>query len=85
MDVIRRLMDAVRRKRPEKWSTNMWFLHHDNVPTHRSVLVEDFLTKYNVMSLEYPPHSSDLVPFDFYLFPRPKSAFKGRRFVMILR
>jgi transposase len=69
MDVLLRLMDKVRRKRPEKWSINMWFLLHDNALAHRSVLVEDFLANYNAMTLEFPPYSSDLAPSDFYLFP----------------
>jgi hypothetical protein len=43
IDIFRCLWDAVRRKRPEKWGTNSWFLHYDNAPAHRSVLVKDFL------------------------------------------
>jgi transposase len=79
-DILRRLRDAVRRKRPEKWRTNSWFLIHDNAPTHRSVLVKDFLTKTNVTTVEHPPYSPDIVPGDFYLFLRLKAASKGRCF-----
>ena len=39
-----------------------------------------FLTKNKVMTLEYPPYSADLTAVDFYLFPRLKSALKGRRY-----
>jgi hypothetical protein len=56
-DVLRRLRDAVARKCPEKVSTNSWFLLHNNVPAHRSVLVMDFLAANNVTMLEYPPHT----------------------------
>ncbi|KAG5309233.1 GVQW3 protein, partial [Acromyrmex insinuator] len=28
----------------------------------------------------HPPYSSDLAPYDFYLFPKVKSALKGTRF-----
>jgi hypothetical protein len=45
IDIFRRLRDAIRRKRPEKW-------RHDNAPAHRSVMVKDFLVKYNVAALE---------------------------------
>ena len=54
IDILRRLRDAVRRKRPAYWITNSWFLLHDNAPTHRSVLVKDFLAKNNVTTLEHP-------------------------------
>jgi hypothetical protein len=30
--------------------------------------------------MEHPPFSSDLAPNDFWLFPKIKSALKGRRF-----
>ena len=79
-DILRRLREAVRRKRPEKCRNNSWFLLHDNAPAHRSVLVKDFLAKNNVTTPEDPPYSPDLVPADFYLFPRLKSALKGWRF-----
>jgi histone-lysine N-methyltransferase SETMAR len=79
IDILCRLRDAVRRKRPEKWRTNTWFYLHDNAPAHRSVLVKDFLAKNNVTTLEHPPYSPDLAAADFYLVPREKSALKGRR------
>jgi hypothetical protein len=53
-DTLRCLGDAVRRKRPEKWRTNVCFHPHDNAPAHRSVLVTDFLAKNNVTTLEHP-------------------------------
>jgi transposase len=79
-DVLRRLRDAVSRKRPEKLSTNSWFLSHNNAPAHRSGLVKDFLAKNNVTALEYPANSPDLAPSDRYLYPRLKSTLVGRRF-----
>jgi hypothetical protein len=30
--------------------------------------------------MEHPPHSPDLAPNDFWLFPKIKSAVKDRRF-----
>jgi hypothetical protein len=53
-DILRCFGDAVRRKRPEKWKTNCWFLPHDNASAHRSVLVTDFFAKDNVTTLEHP-------------------------------
>jgi len=73
-------LDAVRRKSPEKWTTNSWFLLHDNAPAHRSVLVKDFLANNYVTTLEHPPYSTQLAPADLYPLPRLKSALKGRRY-----
>jgi transposase len=63
-----------------KRRTNSWTPLHDNVPAHRAVLVKNFLAKNNVTALEHPPYSPRLAPADFYLFPRLKSAVKGRCF-----
>ena len=70
----------MRRKGPEKWRTQNLFLIYDNAPAHRSVLIKIFSTENNVATLEPPPYPPDLVPAEFYLFPRLKSALKGRRF-----
>ena len=56
-EVLHRLWDAVRSKRPEKWRINSWFLLHDNAPAHQSILVKDFLANINVRTLEHPPYS----------------------------
>ena len=72
IDILRRLRDAVRKKRPEKWRTNSWFLLHDNAAPHRSVLINYFLVNNNVTTLEHPPRSLDLALADCYLFPKLK-------------
>jgi hypothetical protein len=77
IDILRSLLDSVRRKRPEKLRTNSWFSLHDNAPAHRSVLVKVFLIKNNVKTLEQLPHSPDLASADFYLLCRLKSALMG--------
>ena len=33
-EVLARLRDAVRRKRPEMWENQTWVLHHENAPAH---------------------------------------------------
>jgi hypothetical protein len=47
-EVLKRLREGIRRKRPEKWKNNNWFLHHDNVPAHTSLVVRQFLTSKNI-------------------------------------
>jgi len=61
---------------PEKLRTNRWFLPHDNAPSHRLVLVRNFLAE-NVTTMGDPPYSPDVAPADFYLFPQLKSATEG--------
>ena len=34
LKVMKRLREAVRRKRPEAWTNKTWMLHHDNAPPH---------------------------------------------------
>jgi hypothetical protein len=70
-------MEAVRWKSPEKWTTNNWFLLLDNAPAHRTGLVEDFLAKNNVTTLEHPPYSLDLAPADFLPVPSTEIRIEG--------
>jgi hypothetical protein len=79
-DILRRLRNAVRRKRPEKWRTKRWFLPQEDASAHRSVLIKAFSANNTVTTLEHPPHAPHLPPVDFYLFPQFKSALKGWRF-----
>jgi len=34
--VLKRLKEAVRRKKPQLWTNQSWVLHHDNIPAHSS-------------------------------------------------
>ena len=78
-DVLRKLRENVRRKRPQKWQ-NQNLINHDNAPAHRSFRVSQFLAKNNMTVILHPPHSPDLAPCDFFLFPKLKLWMKGRRF-----
>jgi hypothetical protein len=37
-EVLKRLREGTRCKRPDMWKKNNWFLHHDNVPAHTSLV-----------------------------------------------
>jgi len=74
------LREAVRRKGPEPWADNTWMLYHDNAPAHASLLIREFLMKYETNVVPQPPYSPDLVPADFFLFPKLESSLKGSRF-----
>jgi len=70
-------------KRPDLWQSGNWFFHHDNAPAHTALSVRRFLTKNGMTTVPHPPHSSDLAPCDFFLFPRMKRDMKGKRFADI--
>jgi hypothetical protein len=54
IDIPRRLREAVKGKRHEKWGTTCWFLLHDNAPAHRFVLGKDFSTKNDMTTMKLP-------------------------------
>ena len=80
MEVLRRLRESVRRKRPEKWRDDDWILHHDNATVHTSHLVQQVLAKHGTAQLQQLPYSPDLAPCEFFLFPRLKKVLKRHRF-----
>jgi transposase len=68
------------RKRPEKWRTKYWVLHHDNARPHTAYSVQEFLAKNKMAAVPHPLYSPDLAPCDSFLFPKMKIKLKGRRF-----
>ena len=80
VEVLKRLRDAVRRNRPRFWSSGDWLLHHNNAPAHSSNLVQQFWAKQKIVQLRQPPYSPDIAPCDFWMFPKLKMVFKGKRF-----
>ncbi|KAG2465117.1 TBC20 protein, partial [Polypterus senegalus] len=57
LKVLKRLYDAVQRKRPELWRSGDWLLHHGNSPAPTALSVRQFLTKNES---EIGPHSPGL-------------------------
>ena len=78
-EVLRRLRDAVRRKRPDLWRARTWQLHQANAPAHSSQLVQTFLAEHSIPVVRQAPYSPDMAPCDFWLFPKLKT-LKGKRF-----
>jgi hypothetical protein len=77
-NVLRRQREDVRRRRPELWREHTWLLHHDNAPSHTSVLTQQFLAKNIMAFIPHQSYSPDLGPCDFFLFPKMKLKLKGR-------
>ena len=47
-EVLARLRDAVRRKRPELWENQTWMLHHDSALAYASLLIRSYLAKHQI-------------------------------------
>ena len=80
---MRRLREQIRRKRSDLWKENSWILHHDNAPSHKAFIVNEFLAKNSTNIIEQPPYSPDMAPADFFLFPKLKLPIRGTRFQSI--
>ncbi|KAK5650005.1 hypothetical protein RI129_001034 [Pyrocoelia pectoralis] len=63
---MQRLREAIRKKRPELWAANSWFLHHDNAPSHTALVLRDHFVKNSTI--------------DFCLFAKLKGPLRGHRF-----
>jgi len=72
LEVLERLHEKVRRKRPKIFANNSWILHHDNAPAHMALSMGKFLATKQITVLEHPAYSLDLVPSDLFLFPKIK-------------
>ena len=79
IEVLKRLGENVRRKRPDQWRNNTWLHHHDNAQAHAALLTRRFLTDNNMTVVPHPPCSPHLAPSDYLLFPKLKM-LNGRRF-----
>jgi len=83
IELLNKLRERIRKKRPELWSSGDWVLHHDNAPAHTALSVRRFLADKKITVLEHSPYSPDLAPCDFFLFPKIKSQLKGTHFESI--
>ena len=80
LEVLERLHEKVRWKRPKLFANSSWILHHDNAPAHTALSVRECLATKQITVLEHPAYSLDLAPSDFFLFPKIKEIFKGSHF-----
>ena len=52
-------------------------------PLMHHVSHAEFLAQYQIIQVTQPRYSPDLAPCNFYLFPKLKSPWKGKRFLAI--
>jgi len=65
------------KKTPRIVEIGWWFLHHDNAPAHTALSVTRYLASLGWTVVPHQPHSPDLAPCDFFLFPTMKKTLKG--------
>ena len=53
LEVLKRLREKVRQKRPKLFANNSWILHHDNAPAHTALSVREFLASEQITVLEH--------------------------------
>ena len=53
---------------------------HDNARPHTARQTQALLREQFQWDIEHPPYSPDLVPSDFFLFPKMKEHLAGKRF-----
>jgi hypothetical protein len=55
-------------------------IHHNNAPSHTSLVVQQFLAEENIPAITQLLCSPDPAQSDFQLLPAVKIGFKGTRF-----
>jgi hypothetical protein len=78
---MKRLIDALKRKRGELWRDRSLILDHDNAPAHSSLRVLQFLAGKSISAMDHPPYSAELAPADFWLFPELKECAEMNPFL----
>jgi len=74
-----KLKDILKEKPRGKFTKGVLFLH-DNAPAHKALTTQKKMTYLGFQCLHHPPHSPDLSPSDYHLFPELKKQLKGRHF-----
>jgi hypothetical protein len=67
LEVLTRLWESVRRKRPGIWP-DTWILHHDYAPAKGALRFCVFQAKNSITKIDHPPNSPDLAPAIFGSF-----------------
>jgi len=78
-DLLHKLRLAIKVKRRGKL-IQVPLLLHDNAPAHRSHVGQAAILESGFEEMHHPPHSPDLAPSDYHLFPNLKQPLCGQRF-----
>jgi hypothetical protein len=78
VEILKRLHETVRRKRPQFWPKD-WILNHYKTPAQKALFVKQFLAPKSITEMVHPLYSPELDPNVFWLFWKINSALKGWR------
>jgi histone-lysine N-methyltransferase SETMAR len=59
---------------------NDLIIHHDNASAHKAAQTMEYLEAQRVKLMGHPAYSADLIPCDFWLFPKIKEQLRGKNF-----
>jgi transposase InsO family protein len=65
VEVLKRSIDALRRKRRKLWRDRPLILHHDNAQAYSSLRTSQFLVGKGISTMDPLPYYPDLAPADF--------------------
>jgi hypothetical protein len=75
LEVPQCLLARMKNMRLDMEHLDCWLLHY-NMPTHEISNIRIFLAQKMTAMLNHPPHSTILVPEDFFLHPKLKLRLK---------
>lgn len=73
---MNKFLPAIQDRRPSVGQRGI-HLHMNNTPAHTALATKAFLDENGLKTLPHPPHSPDLSPCDFWLFPVLKDGSKA--------
>jgi hypothetical protein len=71
VEVVTRLWESDRRKRPILWPKK-WILHRYTAPAHDALKLREFSAKKSITKMDHPSYSPDLAPCNIWPFPKLK-------------
>ena len=80
LSLLVQLKDILKGKHHRKVTKGVLFLHN-NAPAHWALATQKKLAYLGFQRLDHPPHSPDLGPLDYHLFPGLKKQLKGCHFL----
>ena len=80
IEQLTKLNNAVEEKRPELTNRKGIAFHHDDARPHTSLVNRQKLLELGWDVLPHPSYSSDLAPFDYFLFRSLQNSLNGKNF-----
>jgi hypothetical protein len=77
---MEQLLKRINRMWPALYQSGDWFLLQDNAPSPDTVIEMQFLANRKAAVLQHTPSSPDLVPANYFLFPKLIFSLRGQHF-----